>query len=331
MLFERFFLGVGILTPPTFYALLEKEIFFAGHKSNTRYWGGVSVFSAFAVFFLFLLAAIVLNVRGAELFTVLLVLLLSFVFMLVGPLSVFLVFYFIADSRSEEAIKHLPNALNLIGANIRSGVTPFHAVKSAGISQFGVLGKEIKNATSRSLGTRPYTYYLVEMAKSFKNPAVERSLRLFTSSIKAGGKLTTMLEQLAADLTDRRALKNELMTHMKTNVVFIMFIVAIGTPSLLAISIYFLDTITEIQSDNAGVLSGAGGFGGLTGQVTITSDFLLNLAWFMLGLTALFACFFLGAVKDGDFKKGLKLSPILIGASYILFILSRWVVNYILA
>jgi hypothetical protein len=112
-----------------------------------------------------------------------------------------------------------------------------------------------------------------------------------------------------------------------------MFIIIIGTPLLLSISIYFVDTITVIQGKGGsagGTSSSFGSLGGLGGEIKITSTFLTYVAYVLLFFTGLFASFFIGAVMEGDFKAGLSYAPVIIISSYALFFTIRYIIYQVL-
>ena len=300
---------------------------FAGKPQDPKLWQGGSVFLLLCIFVLgliltYLLASTVQHIAIGWIVTII----ISFF----SAFAVYLYLFFISQKRADEVNNELPNALSSIAGSLRAGMTPFYAVKAASIGEFGLLGEEFKRATNRAIGVKPFTHYLLDIPNRVNSSQLNRSLRLFVSSLRSGGHVTELLDELAEDMTQRFALKNELLTYMKTNVMFIMFIIIIGTPLLLSISLYFLDTVTEIQQSNAGALSDDNFSLGLGGEIAITSAFLLNVSYVMIFLTGILACFFLGGVMDGDIKKGLRYAPYLILGPYILFFIARFLMTSLL-
>ena len=248
--------------------------------------------------------------------------------LLTVPFGIHTIFFLRADKRANNVNTVLPNALNLIASNLRAGVTPFEAMKMAAIPEFGVFGDELKVATSKSSGVKNFDDYLLEMNTRVNSLTLHRVVRLIVSSLKSGGKLAEMLEGLSTDITEKASLKKELEINIKTNMMFIMFIIIVGTPMLLSISIYFVDSVSAIQDGNDFGDSDISGFGG--GEIVITSDFIERIAYVMLFLTSLLAAFFLGAVLEGDIKRGLRYAPIMIIGSYTLFIIAQFIINNML-
>ncbi|MFT4313341.1 MAG: type II secretion system F family protein, partial [Candidatus Woesearchaeota archaeon] len=211
--------------------------------------------------------------------------------------------------------------------NLRAGMTAYQAIKLSAIPEFGVLGEEFKLATSKSTGVRNFTDYLEDISLRVNSLTLQRTIRLLVSSMKSGGELAPLLEDLSVDIAERASLKKELETNIKTNMMFIMFIIIVGTPSLLSISIYFVDTVTDIQGQTTtqGEIDGFGG-----GDIVITSSFLEGISYVILFMTSLLASFFLGGVLDGNIKRGLRFAPYMIIGSMVLFVIARYIVNTML-
>jgi Flp pilus assembly protein TadB len=315
---SRFLLGLANLAP----ASLREDLDSIARYADLKYKGDhvVGFFVSVTLIGLFLLLLVYVLNGAFQLYFVVLGVIAAIIFV------TYMLLYFKAEHRANGANKDLPNALSVISANLRSGMTPYHAVKKAGDDDFGLLSLELKRATARSIGTKPFTDYLLDISTRIKSSQVNRSLRLFVASLRSGGKVVDLLLELSQDISERLTLKKNLMMYMTTNVMFIMFIVIVGMPGLLAISVYFLDTITAITVQNAASLSQSNiGFGG--GEIVITSAFLISVSYFVIFLTGLFACFFLGAIVDGDIRKGLIYAPLLIGGPYVLFFVARFLIG----
>lgn len=246
---------------------------------------------------------------------------------LLGYAIGYIILFFLADRRTKQVEQFLPDALQLIAANLRAGVTPYDAVKAASIDDFGVLGDAFKHVTDISAGNVSFADVLRHVTFTIESPALSRCMALFASSLKSGGHLAELLEGLALDITERRALKKELVTNTRTNTLFIVFTIVVGTPLLLAISIYFVDMVSNMQTSVGGGTTGFG-LGGLGGEISITSQFLIQFSYIILLVTGLLASLFMGAMIEGDPKQGLRYAVLIIGGSYIMFFIARWAIIY---
>ena len=241
------------------------------------------------------------------------------VFVLI-ELAVYLIIYFKAEDRSKRVEQALPDALQLISANLRAGMTPFRALRHSARKEFGPLKEEIDYASGKAFGTQSFSRALLRISERVNSEMMERAMKLFTTAMKSGGHLAQLLEELGKDISDTRALKNELETNTKTYTMFIMFIIVIGTPLLLAIAIHFIEVISNIQ----GVSTNAQfGLGFLAGEVIISTSFMTKMSVVLLTMTSLLASMLVGVIREGKARQGFKLAPLMIIGTFIMFLISR--------
>ena len=116
---------------------------------------------------------------------------LSFSFIYVIPILlslvlvhflIYLLIYFKVADRTKRVEDSLPDALHLIAANLRAGMTPFQAMKVSARKEFGPLKEEIEYATTKALGTESFSKALLNMNNRIKSSILERSMKLFTTS-----------------------------------------------------------------------------------------------------------------------------------------------------
>ena len=241
-------------------------------------------------------------------------------------------YYFLISTRRKRFVeKVLPDMLFLIASNLKSGATPFHAVKSSVRADFGPLAEAFELSINKSLGTKAFHESIAEVPNEINSEMLRRSMKLLSTAIKSGSRISTLLENIAQDIIDRQTLKKEMVTNTKTNAMFILFMVILGAPFLMSVSIFFVDAVEVIQSD-AGLqgpqsIAGVGTFGGSS---SVSSNFLLVYAYIFLFFTGLMASYFSATMVEGDGRNGLKKAPLVIIASYVVFWLSRVLVTNLL-
>ena len=238
------------------------------------------------------------------------------------PFFIIYVYYFLlADKRTKFVEKILPDALSLISSNMNSGLTAYHAVKSAIRDDFGPLANAFEIATNKSISNKSFNESLFEISDNFNSKALTRSMKLFSTAVSSGSNVSLLLKSLARDLTERQSLKNDLITSTMTNSMFIMFMVIVGGPLLMAISIFFVDVVSNILG---GVdVGSAGSDMGFGGKITISTDFLTIYAYFFFFITGFLVAYFTGTMIEGDGKVGLKKAPLIISASYLVFFIAQ--------
>lgn len=234
-------------------------------------------------------------------------------------MALFAFYYFITRRRASFVENILPDVLSLISSNIKSGLTPYLSVKSAIREEFGPLAKSFEIATNKSIGNKAFYESIQEVSDDYDSDSLRRCMKLFSAAIESGSNLASLLTNLARDIRERQALKNELVTSTKTNSMFILFMVIVGAPTLMAISIFFVDIVSGIM-DQSSVGGGADMGISMGGEIAITSTFLTFYSYVLLFFTGLIVSYFAGVIVEGDGKNGLKKAPLIIGASYLVFI-----------
>ncbi len=321
----RFHRKLSRLMPAKYRRHVGQMLVFAGEKRTTEYWLGYA--TLFGLVFFAVATALPLTLSSyVELETIPLgtgswvIGLVAFVFVHV---VVYMMIYFKIQKRTERVEKSLPDALQLVAANVRAGMTPFQALKFAARDEFGPLKEEIEYATTKALGTENFSEALMEMSERIKSGILNRSLGIFVSSMKSGGHLAKILEGLSMDISEMRSLKKELVTNTKTYTMLIVFTIVIGTPFLSAVSVHFIRTMTAMQANTGDV-----GFGMsfLTGKTEITEEFLVLMIYLLLIVTSVSAGVMMGVIKEGDVKYGLRYAPFICAVSLVIFLVSQNIV-----
>lgn len=250
-----------------------------------------------------------------------------------------LVFYLLlamhAESRAQRIEEVLPEALQIIAANIRSGMTLENAIWSSARSEFGPLKDEIKRVSSDTFSGLPVARALAKMGSRVNSHILERSIRLIAEGISLGGEMAPLLEAVAMDIRNTQLLKKEIATSTLTYTMFIIFAGVIAAPLLFSVSTFYSEinaNVLQKQTGHGGggnmqaaaQRAGVGGFPGMSGAPTVTADSITpqDIYWFSLAciiITTLFAGLIIGQVQSGKALNGIKFVPIFVIVSVLLF------------
>lgn len=322
---HRFYITLAKIIPKKQTNSFQQLLVYAGMKNKAEVWMGNSIF--FGALLGLIVLLIPQGMYGEFQFNFFISAISLFLFV---QLLSYMFVYFKVEERSSKVENSLPDVFQIIAANLRSGMTPYKALKLTARKEFGPLQEEIKYATSKGLGTESFSETLLRISERVKSDMLDRSLKLFTTAMRSGGHLASLLEELASDISETKSLRNELRTNTKTYTAFIMFTIIIGTPLLLAISINFVDMVANMQ-EKTGTATAGFGMGFLAGEVVITAEFLTKISIIMLVMTALLASMLMGVINDGKAKYGLKYAPIIIIGCFVVFFISKlFVGNFIM-
>lgn len=318
---QRIYLIFGRAMPLRYRLHLKELIVYSGQDIDVNQYLGSSTIMAF----LFSIASLLIPKALAMPFDIYIILFAIITFLMV-EFAAYLAIYFKVEDRTKRVENILPDALQLIAANIRAGMTPYQALKRAAREEFGPLAEELNRATSRALGTESFSDALVSISKRIRSEILGRAIDLFTTAMHSGGHLAKLLEELAVDVEETRSLKKELVTSTKTYVAFIMFTIIIGAPLLLGISIQFITIVTDMQA-SSGVSDVGFGMSFLAGEVVISADFLVKVSIGLLVVTSVLAAILLGTIREGKPTYGFRYAPIIAIGSLAAFFIFRHVIT----
>src|SRR3989338_24455 len=318
---DKIYLNFARIFPNSYRNNLAKLLVYGGEKRDVDYWLGSGTVLALLMMFKIILIPWVVFGAFQRLYFIIGVIMFLFIEFLV-----YLVAYFKAEDRTARIERALPDALQLIAANLKAGMTPYKAIKLSARREFGPLAEEIDYATSHALGTESFETTLLRISERTNSETLDRALKLFTSAMKSGAHLAKLLEDLGNDISQTRELKNELITSTKTYTAFILFTIMVGTPLLLAISIHFV-TIVSAMQEKSNISNVGFGLEFLAGKVVISPDFLTKVSIAMLVITSLLASMLLGVIKEGKEKQGLRYAPMLIIGCLTMFYVSKYIIG----
>jgi flagellar protein FlaJ len=239
----------------------------------------------------------------------------------------------IADSRAAEVEKVLPDALQLMSANIRAGMTVDRAIWLAARPEFGILEDEIRKVGAKTVGGKPIKVALLEIKQRIKSDILDKTVRLIIEGIESGGELAHLLEETANNIRTTQALKREIKASVTTYSIFILFAAVLGAPALYAISLFFVEVMTKLWSPEVlgGIkVTGSTMGGGMLSRASapqITTDQLFWFAISSIAVTTFFGSLIIGLIQTGKEKNGLKFIPMFMIGAIAVFLLAHLLIS----
>lgn len=241
----------------------------------------------------------------------------------------------IADSRAGFVETILPDALEIISANMRSGLTPDKAILTSARPEFGPLEAELKRVSKETLSGRPFEESLKGMTRKIKSNVLSKTVDLIVEGLAKGGSLTTLLDSIAEDVRQARLLRGEIKSYVMMYGIFIFFAAAIGAPLLYSVSTYMVQTLNTLGAqvgDIGSLASSSSSVSFLKYKASgISSEFLFQYSAVAILVTSIFGSLLIGLVSDGTEKAGLKYIPVLAGMGFAVFYGSQFVLKEVLS
>jgi hypothetical protein len=296
-----------------------------GSSMTAEYWlGRAFVISAIVLVF----SATILFFTVQNFITTMFILIVA---LMIYHVATYLLLSFKAESRARAVERVLPNLLQLIAANLNSGMTPFQAVKESSRPEFGILKFELDRAIALSLSTMQFPEAMMDMTTRVRSPIFKNVIELFIEGMRTGGPLATLLSDMAKDMLEDLDLRREIVTRSKSYVMFIGFIVVIGSPLLSAVSIHFIRTIQSITSEVIAEMPEVEALGGISfGQLTLTPEFLSSIAYWNMSITVIIASWLLAIIRHGKDKYLVKYLIVLMPATLLMFYAFDYLIGLVL-
>jgi len=246
-------------------------------------------------------------------------------------ISIFILFHgFIilaVDKRARFVEEILPDALQLMAANMRAGYITSRALLLSARSEFGPLSDAIKKAGKEIMTGKSVEEGLAEIPKQIRSEDLKRTINLIIEGIKSGGEIMTLLEENAEDMRRRQALKKEIKASITMYVIFIIFAGCLAAPILYALSGYLINTIADLgkvakipEGMTANVPFAKFG-------VHVSVRFLFEFSIIAILITSIFNGLIIGLLDTGKEKAGIKYIPILVIISLLAFFGANFLIN----
>ena len=232
------------------------------------------------------------------------------------------------DKRRNFVENVLPDALELMAANIRAGFIPSKAILLSARNEFGPLAEAIRKSGKEIMTGKSLTEGLNEIPKYIKSEVLERSIKLISEGSAKGGQLVSLLEENAVDIRRKQAIKKEVKANIIMYGIFIVFAGVFGAPVLYALSLYLITTLTSMSSASIAateVMSRGVPF--FSGGVKISTDFLFGFSVVSIMITTFFSGLIIGLIDTGREMGGIKYVPIFMIIALVVFFGANYLIS----
>ena len=226
----------------------------------------------------------------------------------------------------------LPDFLQLTASNINAGMTIDRALWFAVRPRFGVLAKEIEIVAKETMSGVDLKTALEKFASRYDSVILKRSISMINEGVAAGGKIGDLLNRLAINIQDQKAMVKEMSANVTTYVIFITFATIVAAPFLFALSQVLIEVMQNLGSSLGGASSAAATAGialTFSGTGVSQADFRI-FAIISLIITSFFSAIMISTIKKGNVKSGVKYIPIFIFVSLTLYLVASKIASKLL-
>ena len=299
---------------------IYKEIFvLANVKFKLDYFFGFMMFSSIGLFIFLLLFFVRLFGFNALFF-----LPLSFIF-------VHVLFYLLlvlqADARARIVEDILPDALQLMSANLRAGMTTDKALILAVKPEFGPLADELNIVGKEIVMGEDIGKALTNMSKKIKSKKLIDTMQLIDTGLRSGGELAQLLSQTAQNLRNQKFVEEKIRASVFMYFIFIFSAIAFGSPLLFSLSSFLAEVLTENIGSFDIPASASSSLPMTLSEISISTSFVMFFIMVSLITTSILGGLVLGLIRKGRERDGVKFIPVLISLTLAIFFVIRFIIK----
>lgn len=235
------------------------------------------------------------------------------------------IFYIAVDlkifRRKVDLEEVLPDFLQLTASNINAGMTIDRALWFAVRPRFGVLAKEIEMVAKETMSGVDLKTALEKFSTRYDSVILKRAISMVNESVEAGGRIGDLLNRVAVNVQEQKAMVNEMSANVTTYVIFITFAAIVAAPVLFGLSGVLIGVVQNLGSTlgaTSSAVAGAGMSLTFSGTGVTQSDFRI-FAITSLVITSFFSAVMVSTIKSGNFKSGVKYVPIFLLVSLTIY------------
>jgi len=251
----------------------------------------------------------------------------------IGIFIIIIYFYFSDFLRETARVKKIekifPDFLQLMSSNLRAGMTIDKAILLSSREEFSPLDKEIWKTGKDITTGKEIEISLRELAGRINSEKINKTILLIISGIRAGGNLSILLDETAANMREREFVEKKAASNVLMYVIFIFLAVAIFAPALFSLSNVLVNTLNNLMKDispgdipkNLPI-----SFSG----ISIDADFIKYFSIVFIIAIGLLASLVIGLVSKGEEKEGIKYFPIILLLSLSTFFILKIIITKIM-
>lgn len=281
------------------------------------------------VFVFGFLLALAMSFYIAVLFNVSLVISFFSLFILF-QLSVYFWLLLKADSKAKFVESILPDVLQLMSSNLRSGLTTDKALLLAARPEFGPFQDEINLVGKEITMGKEIDVALFDMSKRIRSERLNKTVDLIVAGLRAGGELAALLDQTARNLRREMLVDSRIRANVMMYVIFIFVAVCLGAPLLFGLSSFLVEVLTKILGSIQIPETASSSLPISFNSVSITPSFVIMFSIIFLITSSVLGSLTIGLISKGKERYGIKFIPILAVISLVVFILSRTAIKSML-
>ncbi|MFH1133037.1 MAG: type II secretion system F family protein [Nanoarchaeota archaeon] len=228
-------------------------------------------------------------------------------------------------NRTRRIEEILPEFLRYVSENLKGGMSFDRALWTAIKPQFGIISDEIRLVAKRVMSGDDVEEALVEFSQKYNSMNLTRSVNLMVETIRGGGPIADVIDQVESHLRETKELKDEMNATNLNYFIFLSFIVVVIAPLLFALSYNLLIVLKHITTKVGSAVSRGVVLPMNLGQVTVKPEGFVDFSIAALIVISVFVSLIISIIRKGNLKAGIRYVPIYTALSLLMYFLVRYV------
>lgn len=248
---------------------------------------------------------------------------------------IYLILEYRIDRRKTRVEEILPDYFMLTAANLRSGISLDRSLLLAAKPEFAPLSEDMKELARKLFSGETMELALNELGRKYRSIQLQHSVRMITESIRYGGAIADLLNQLSKDLRAQHMAQKEIAGQMLMYSIFIVFAGIIAAPVLYGLTSQMITITTKVWSQisvqNLGSIpsSGLSFLKPRAPQITVSQ--YGNFSIIAIIIITGFSSLIMSAMSNGSIVKGLRYVPVFIIVGLLIYVVVGSVIGALFA
>ncbi len=230
-----------------------------------------------------------------------------------------LYYEFVIFKRTREIERVLPDFLNQVSVNLRSGMSFDKALWSSILPEYGVLEKEIELVAKKVMAGKDTEQALKEFSKKYNSVLLEESMDMIIIGLNSGGNIADIIDKIVKNVKDASFLRQELIASVTSYVIFISAVAVIISPVLFALSFNLMGIIQNLGK-KLSTSSSYGAFSISFGENRVNPNDFILFSKISVAIISGMSSLIIADLREGSIKAGLKYVFIFIPVSLAIYI-----------
>ncbi|MEM0086915.1 MAG: type II secretion system F family protein [Candidatus Micrarchaeaceae archaeon] len=251
---------------------------------------------------------------------------LGIVALVVFEASIYFVLSMKIDQRKTFVESILPDYLQLVAANVRSGIALDRAMVLAARPEFKYFSEDVKLTAKGLYAGETLQNALVHLAEKYRSNTLKHTVRMMNEAVQYGGGMSDLLNQVAKDIRNQQTIQKEISGQLFMYTIFIAFAALIGAPVMYGLTSQMIGVTNQvwrgILAQNPGGLPTTGVSFLRPSPPKITTTQYQDFAMGAIFIITAFGALIVSAVASGSVTRGIRYLPIFLLVGFAVFFIT---------